>query len=104
MIIFTVYNGPGTLYGSSAGIGLIAGSLFTIGVYFFEKQKQYLTIKNGMLIKSRLFPKKIELDQVIQIKKFAGVYILLSEKDKLTIDTQILAWEDLVLLERELKL
>lgn len=104
IIIFAFYNGPGTLYGSSAGIGLIAGSLFTFGIYFFEKQRQYLTIKNGMLIRSGLFPKKIKLDRVVQIKKFAGDYILLTDKEKFTIDTQILEWEDLVVLERELNL
>lgn len=103
IIIFTVYNGPGAFYGNSAGIGLIGGSLFTFGIYFYEKEKHYLTFKNGLLIKNNLFAKKIVLDRVIQIKKYAGDYILLTDKKKFVIDTQLIDHPSIEVLENELE-
>ncbi|MCM4158886.1 hypothetical protein FHG64_01310 [Antarcticibacterium flavum] len=104
LIIFAVYNGAGEMYGSSAGAGLIAGGVFTFGVYLFERQKKYITINNDSLIKNKLFPEKVSLDNVLQIKKYAGDIILKTEKDEFVIDTQIIDSEYTEVLERELKL
>lgn len=35
----------------AVGIGEIAGGIFTLILYYFENKNQYLTLKNGELIK-----------------------------------------------------
>ncbi len=41
------------------GIEQIGAGLFMFIIYYFENRKQYLTLKNGELIKNSLFPKKL---------------------------------------------
>ncbi len=86
----------------SVGIGLIAAGIFSLILHFYEKKKQYLTIENGYLIKNALFPKKIDLNEIQQIEKFAGNYILISKSTKLTIDTKIIDENSLIELNHEL--
>ena len=59
--------------------------------YIYENKKQYLTIENGTISKNLLFQtKKMNLNQITQVKKFAGDYILKSKLEELTINTQII--------------
>jgi membrane associated rhomboid family serine protease len=44
---------------ASIGIGQIGAGILMFMIYYFENRKQYLTLKNGELIKNTLFPKKI---------------------------------------------
>ena len=46
---------------ASIGIGQILAGIPIFIIYYFENKKQYLTLKNGELIKNTLFPKKIKL-------------------------------------------
>lgn len=102
-IVFTLYDGLNEVQLDSAGVGLIGGGIFSFAVYYFENKKQYLTIKNGFLIKNSLFPKKVCLKEIQQIKKFAGDYTLKTNKTDLTINTQIIDENSLLDLNRELE-
>lgn len=68
---------------------LIIGILYLLN-YLFELTNQYLTIENGIIQKSGLFGfgKKVNLNEIIWIKKFAGDYILKTANTKLIINTQ----------------
>ncbi len=74
-----------------------------LATYLFEKQKQYLSIENGILTKNTLFPKKIHLADIILIKKFAGDLTLITEKEKLVINIDLIDEESFVNLELLLK-
>lgn len=87
----------------SIGLGLIFAGFFSLGVYYYEKKKQYLNIENGILKKNTLFPKSINLRDVIVFKRFAGDYILKTKEKKVTIDTQQIDSDSLVELISELK-
>jgi len=81
---------------------LVFGILYLI-LYFYQKRNKYLTIENGILKINGSFGKKINLNEIKQIKKFAGDYILKSDKKKLTINTQIIDPNSLVELNAELE-
>ena len=67
--------------------GYLAIAVLYIGQFIYEYRNQYLTIKNGTIWKNGIFRKKIELEKIIWIKKFAGDYILKTDTRELTINT-----------------
>ncbi|WP_291867528.1 hypothetical protein [Maribacter sp.] len=67
--------------------GYIFMAVLYLGQYFYESRNQYLTIKNGKISKNRFFGRTIELNQINWIKKYAGDYILKTDKQELTINT-----------------
>lgn len=87
----------------SVGVGQIGGGIFMLIVYYFENSKQYISIKNGELIKNSIFPKKINLNEIKSIREFAGDLKLISEKNEFIINTQIVEPNSLVKLKNELK-
>lgn len=87
----------------SIGVGQLGGGILLFIVYYFENKKQYLTLKNGELIKNTLFPKKIKLTEVESIKEFAGDLKLMIDNREFVIDTQIIEPNSLVELKKELK-
>ena len=88
---------------ASIGIGQIGAGIFMFIIYYFENRKQYLTLKNGELIKNSLFPKKIKLAEIKFIKEFAGDLKLITQNTKFIIDTQIVEPNSLEELKNELK-
>ena len=68
---------------------LIIGILY-FGTYLFENNKQYLTIENGIISKNQLIPKKINLNEITRIKKFAGDFILKTDSTELRINTELI--------------
>jgi hypothetical protein len=66
----------------------VLGSLI-IGQYFYNLKHQYLTIEHGSIRKNGLngdgFRKKINLNDINWIKKYAGEYTLITERQKLKI-------------------
>ena len=88
---------------ASIGIGQILAGIPMFIIYYFENKKQYLTLKNGELIKNTLFPKKIKLKEVKSIRAFAGDIKLITEKNEFIIDTQIVEPNSLLELKNELK-
>lgn len=67
----------------------IIGVLY-FGTFLFENTRQYLTIENGILTKHHLISKKINLEEVKQIKKFAGEYILITDSAQLKINIELI--------------
>jgi len=83
--------------------GFLILSFLYLGIYSYEKKNQYLTIENGMISINKLFPKRIRLTEIKQIKKFAGDYILKTDKTALTINTQFIDENSLKELNTELE-
>ena len=82
--------------------GWIVISVIYLSLYFYQRQYKYLSIENGFIMENRPFGKKINLNDIKQIKNFAGDYIIKSEKDELTINTQIIDPNSLTELRKEL--
>jgi hypothetical protein len=83
--------------------GFIIISFLYLGTYFYGKRNKYLTIENGQICVNKPFGKKIGLTEIKQIKKFAGDYILKTDKTELTINTQIIDEKSLAELNSELE-
>ena len=81
---------------------LIIGILH-FGTYFFENNKQYLTIENGIISKNHLIPKKIKLNEINRIKKFAGEYLLETDSTELRINTELIEEKSLTALNTVLQ-
>jgi hypothetical protein len=82
--------------------GFFLISILYFGMYFYEKKNQYLTLDAHFLSLNQPFGKKIELSELIQIKKFAGDYILKTANTELRINTQIIDSKSLSELDAEL--
>lgn len=85
------------------GIAQIFVNIFMFLVYLFENKKQYVTFKNGEIIKNTLFPKKIKLSDIKSIKHFSGDIRLVTANGTLVIDAQIVDPTSLAVLENTLK-
>lgn len=83
--------------------GWILISLAYFGIYFYQKKYKYVSIENGILTVNGPFGKKLNLNEIKRIKKFAGDYILKSDKKDLTINTQIIDPNSLAELNAELE-
>lgn len=78
--------------------GVLIGTLY-LSIYFFEIKKQFLKIEEGVLTKNSLFPKRIHLSDIIQIKKFAGDITLITDTDKMLIHKDLINPESFKELE-----
>ena len=83
--------------------GWIVISLMYLGLYFYQKNYKYLIIENGIINVNGPFGKKLNLTEIKRIKKFAGDYILKTDKKELTINTQIIDPNSLAELNAELE-
>ena len=83
--------------------GWIVISLMYLGMYFYQKNYNYLTIENGFIKQNWPFGKKMNLNEIKGIKHFAGEYILKSELKKIKINIQLINEESLLELKTELK-
>ena len=83
--------------------GWIFISIMYLGLYFYQKNYKYLTIENGIINVNGPFGKKLNLTEIKRIKKFAGDYILKTDKSELTINTQIINPKSLTELNTELE-
>ncbi|SDR05662.1 hypothetical protein [Flagellimonas zhangzhouensis] len=83
--------------------GWIFISLMYLGLYFYQKNYKYINIENGIIKVNGPFGKKMSLTEIKRIKKFAGDYILKSDKEELTINTQIIDPDSLVDLNTALE-
>lgn len=72
-------------------------------LFFYQKQKKYLTIENGTIAINGYSGKQLNLNEIIQIKKFAGDYILKTDQKELTINTQIIDQKSLITLNETLE-
>ena len=83
--------------------GWIFISLAYSGIYFYQKKYKYVTINNGFLTVNGPFGKTINLMDIKRIKKFAGDYILKTDKEELIINTQVMDPNSLSELNKELE-
>ena len=83
--------------------GWILISLAYFGIYFYQKKYKYVSIENGILTVNGPLGKKLNLTEIKRIKKFAGDYILKSDKKDLTINTQIIDPNSLAELNAKLE-
>jgi len=81
---------------------LIIGILY-LGTYLFKNNNQYLTIENGTISKNHLISKKINLNEIKRIKKFAGDYILKTDSTELRINTELIEEKSLAELNNVLE-
>lgn len=78
-------------------------SIMYLVLYFYQKKYKYLTINNGIIKVNAPFGKKLNLNELKLIKKFAGNYILKTDEKELTINTQIIDPNQLSGLNMELE-
>ena len=83
--------------------GWIVISLMYLGMYFYQKNYNYLTIENGFIKQNWPFGKKLNLNEIKRIRHFAGEYILKSELKKMKINIDFIESESLSKLKTELK-
>lgn len=76
--------------------------MFYIGYYLYDLTNQYLTIENGTIRKNGLYGlgKKLNLDEINWIKKFAGDYTLKTKKGDLKINTELIDKDSLYELNK----
>jgi hypothetical protein len=107
MIIFWLIFGAFNLifndFGKWTTYTWLGISLTYIAIYSFDYFNQYLTINNNVIKENHLFGKKINLTEIKRIKKFAGDYIIKTDKTELTINTQIIDPTSLADLNTELE-
>jgi len=82
--------------------GFLAISVLYFALYYYYRQQGYLKIENGMMIMNGSFGKKIKLTDIREIKKFAGDYIIKTDKKELGINTQLIDTKSLTALNEEL--
>lgn len=102
-LIFVVFNLISNDFGEWTTYTWLGISVMYIAIYSFDYFNQYLTIQNNVIKENHLFGKKINLNEIKRIKKFAGDYILQTEKTELTINTQIIDQNSLTELNAELE-
>ncbi len=85
-------------------IYLLVGILY-IGHYLFDLINQYLIVENGTIRKNLLYgySKKINLNEINLIKKFAGDYTLKTDTQKLKINTDLIEEKSLAELNEILQ-
>ncbi len=86
----------------SQSVGIILPILFIV-TYTYQHLKQYLTVEDKLIYLNSPFSKKMELEKVKLIKKFAGEYILVSDTNELRIDTALIDPESMIYLNKRLK-
>jgi len=80
---------------------LVIGVLYIIP-FLYNFKYQYLLIENGVIKKNTGFGKTLSLKDIISIKKFAGDYTLITENEKMKINTELIDKNSLVELNKVL--
>jgi hypothetical protein len=85
-------------------VNLVLGILY-LAHYVYDLYNQYLTIENGYIRKNILygFGKKINLNEIYRIEKYAGDYILRTLTKELKINIAFIEEKSLVELNEILK-
>lgn len=83
--------------------GYLIAAIFYLGNYILKSNNQYLTIDSETITLNNLFPKKINLNDLILIKKSKKIYILKTEISELIIKTSLIEKNDLKDLKAVIK-
>ena len=65
----------------------LAFGIIYIGIFLLESYNHYLTIENGIIKKNFIFGKKLYLNEIIKVKKFAGDYTLITKNQEMKISS-----------------
>ena len=77
-------------------VNIVLFFFYTIN-FIYEYKNQYLTIADDTITENLLFQtKKMNLNEITQIKNFAGDYILKTSQKELIINTQIIYPDSLI--------
>ena len=68
----------------------LIAAIFYLGNYILKSNNQYLTIDSETITINNLFPKKVNLNDLILIKKSKKIYILKTEISELRIKTSLI--------------
>ena len=80
--------------------GFFIFGMVYLSIYLYTRYHQYLSIENGIITKQSLIPKKLNLSEIQQIRKFGGDYTLKTDTEELKINTQIIDKESLIALDK----
>ena len=72
-------------------------------LFYFQKKEKYLSIENGIIKKNRPFGDKMNMNDIIRIKDFAGEYMLTSEFQDMKINNNLIDERSQNDLKAELK-
>ncbi len=72
------------------GYGYLVIGISFFASYIFKKNVHYATLKDGLLTKHDILPKRIHLDQVTDVTYYEGKYRLLTKQSEMTINTMVL--------------
>ena len=78
-------------------------SLLYLGKYFYDRKYKYVSLENGSIGIHGPLGKKLSLNKIKRIRKFARDYIIKTDKNELTINTQIIDSDSLAKLNKELE-
>lgn len=73
----------------SIGVGQFSAGVLVLILYFFEKTRHYLKLKDGVLTKQSMPFDRIKLNEISKVKDFGGELKLISERREFIINTQI---------------
>lgn len=79
------------------GYGYLMIAILYLGHFLYDQKHQYLIIKNGRIQKNMLFSftNRIEIDEIEEVKRIRGNYILKSKKTNLKINPHLIKKESL---------
>ena len=83
-------------------VWLVFSGIYLV-LYFYQKNEKYLTIKNGVIKQNWPLGKEMNLNDIKQIRHFAGEYILKSETEKIAINIDLIDGRSIEELKTELK-
>ena len=83
--------------------GWIVMSFIYLGIFFYQKKYKYITIEDGIIRINGPLGKELKLTEIKRIKKFAGDYIIKTDRKEMTINTQIIDPNSLKELDAELE-
>lgn len=84
--------------------GWLVLSLIYILNYFYQRKNQYAEITDEFVkINDPLLGKKLKIEDVKTVRKFAGDYIFKTDKKELTINTQVISSESLNQLNHKIE-
>lgn len=67
-----------------------------LSIYFYQKTKGYLTVKDGIITKNDFSFKKMTVGEIRSAKYFAGDYILKGDKKEMVINKEFLNEEAII--------
>ncbi|MAD96536.1 MAG: hypothetical protein CMB99_04330 [Flavobacteriaceae bacterium] len=77
-------------------------SIIYLSMYFYNRKAKYLTIENGIIKQNVLFGTYVKIDDITNIKYFAGEYTLSTKSGGMKINTHHIDPEYFEVLKNEL--